>query len=64
MCKTKLRSFLNNEVKPFQTLKAKFILSLSVSHTCTPQTNIKNYLKNTSIYTKSTLNISGVKGIC
>lgn len=35
MCKTKLRSFLNNQVKPFETLKAKHTLSvfLSLSNT-------------------------------
>lgn len=46
MCKTKLRSFLNNQAKPFETLKAKhclplsslfFSLSLHLSHKKTPQ---------------------------
>lgn len=35
MCKTKLRSFLNNQVKSFETLKEKHSLSifLSLLHT-------------------------------
>lgn len=45
MCKTKLRSFLNNQVKSFETLKEKHSLSFCVSLTHIPHSGIKNYLK-------------------
>lgn len=66
MYKTKLRSFLNNQVYPFETLKTKLSLSLILDSLFISHTHISNQykklLKNYRClnYTKYTLNISGV----
>jgi hypothetical protein len=39
MCKTKLRTFLNNQVKPFEMLKVKLPPSHTHTHTHTHNSN-------------------------